>query len=387
MPTTSSSAKKTGSAQKQAAKTKDTTAGSAKEKTKNTAKIRGVRKIRNNDLVPFTQKLAAMLTAGLPLVECLSALTEQTENPEFRKVVTGLKERVEGGESFAEALRNYRNLFSELYINMVAAGEIGGSLAEVTGRLASYLEASADLKRRVKSALTYPVVIMILAGLLTLGMMIFIVPRFAGIYEDFSAELPAPTQVLVKISDILRNYSPFVAIGFVIVVIVIKRILKTEKGSFYFDRLLLKAPVAGPLVEKIALARMARTFASLMKSGVPILKALDIVGKATGNQYLGQAISRCSDDIEGGATIASALQGTKKFPPMVIHMVGAGEKTGDIDGMLEKVADFYEDEVTNSLDALSSSIEPLLMAFLGVVIGGIVLCMFLPIFQMHKLVN
>lgn len=350
-------------------------------------KIRGAGKIRGQELPSFTQKLAAMLSAGLPLVECLAALQEQTENPEFRKLVKGLKDSVEGGKSFAEALQDYDDIFSELYISMVQSGELGGSLAEVTARLASYLESSAELRRRLKAALTYPVVVMVLAAVLSLGMLIFIVPRFASIYDDFDAALPAPTQMLVNVSEILRQYTPAVLILGVVAVIIFKKILKTEGGRFQFDRTLLRLPVAGKLIEKIALARMSRTFASLMRSGVPILKALDIVGKATGNKYLGQALGKSASEIEGGATIASALKGTGRFPPMVIHMVGAGEKTGDVDGMLEKVADFYEDEVSSSLDALSSTIEPLLMAVLGVVIGGIVLCMFLPIFNMHEIIS
>ncbi|MFW5996920.1 MAG: type II secretion system F family protein [Lentisphaeria bacterium] len=357
------------------------------KKTPGTVKIRGVRKIKGQELPSFTQKLAAMLSAGLPLVECLAALQEQTENPEFKKLVKSLRESVEGGKSFAEALQDYDYIFSELYISMVRAGELGGSLAEVMERLASYLESSAELKRKLKSALTYPVVVMILAGVLTVGMLIFIVPRFASIYDDFDAALPGPTQMLVNVSDIMRQYTPFVIIAGIILVIIFKKLLKTEQGSFQFDRFLLRVPIAGKLIGKIAMARMSRTFASLLRSGVPILKALDIVGKATGNKYLGRALSKCTNDIEGGATIASALDGSKRFPPMVIHMVGAGEKTGDVDGMLEKVADFYEGEVSSSLEALSSTIEPLLMALLGIVIGGIVLCMFLPIFKMHEIVG
>lgn len=350
-------------------------------------KIRGVRKIRNTELGPFTQKLAAMLDAGLPLVQCMEALSDQTDNPEFKKVIVSIKERIEGGDSFAEALRNYQNIFGNLYVNMIQAGEIGGGLAEVTARLASYLEASAALKRKVKSAMTYPVIVMVLALVLTVAMLVFIVPTFAEIYQDFDADLPGPTKMLVSISDVLRHNAPYVLAVMGVLGIAGLKLKKTDRGAYAFDRYALKSPVAGQLIEKIALARMARTFASLIRSGVPILKTLEIVSQATGNRYIGAALHTCESEIEGGSNIAASLKNTEQFPPMVIHMIAAGEKTGDIDGMLEKVADFYEDEVTNSLEALSSMIEPLLMAFLGVVIGGIVICMFLPIFKMHEIVQ
>jgi type IV pilus assembly protein PilC len=350
-------------------------------------KVRGARGIRLKELGPFTQKLAAMLDAGLPLIQCLDALMEQTENKEFRRVINRLRERVEGGDSFAEALMLFEDLFGELYVSMVHAGEMGGGLAEVTERLASYLEASASLRRRVLSAMTYPVVVMVLATLLTIAMLVFIVPTFAGIYEDFGANLPGPTQMLMNISNMLRRQAPIALLVFGALVFVFHRLKKTERGSFLFDQYLLRAPVAGGLVEKIAIARMSRTFASLIRSGVPILKTMEIVAQATGNKFIGSTLAHCGTEIEGGSNIASSLKRTKRFPPMVVHMIAAGEKTGNIDGMLEKVADFYEDEVSNALESLSSMIEPLLMAFLGVVIGGIVICMFLPIFKMHEIVG
>lgn len=350
-------------------------------------RVRGMRKIRLRELCPFTQKLAAMLDAGLPLIQCLEALSEQTENREFEKVIIHLRERIEAGDSFAEALATFEELFGELYVSMIRAGEMGGGLAEVSARLASYLESSAALRRRVISALTYPVVVLILAGILTVAMLVFIVPVFDDIYSGFDAKLPGPTQMLVRISNLIRNQAPFVIVILGGAGYAFHRFKKTDRGAYLFDKYLLKTPVAGPLTEKIALARMSRTFASLIRSGVPILKTMEIVAKATGNCFIRTALSECGTDIEGGSTIAVSLKRTNRFPPMVIHMVSAGEKTGNIDGMLEKVADFYEDEVTNSLESLASMIEPLLMAFLGVVIGGIVICMFLPIFKMHEIVD
>ncbi len=350
-------------------------------------KVKGIGRIRKHELCPFTQKLAAMLDAGLPLIQCLAALAEQTEDPNFRKVVDDIRARVEGGDSFAEALSVYNQLFGDLYVNMVRAGEMGGGLGEVTARLASYMEASQELIRRVKSAMTYPIVVMVLATLLAIGMLVFIVPVFEGIFEDFGGKLPAPTQVLVNISHLIRDKAPLVIIAIGGTIYGLKRYKKTDQGAMNFDRMVLKAPVAGALIEKIALARMSRTFASLLRSGVPILKTMEIVSQATGNRYIGRALSACGDDIEGGTNIGVSLKKSGQFPPMVIHMISAGEKTGNIDGMLEKVADFYEDEVSNSLESLASMIEPLLMAFLGVVIGGIVICMFLPIFKMHEVVS
>jgi len=358
----------------------------SRPRTRRAPKVRGARGIRLKELAPFTQKLAAMLDAGLPLLQCLEALTEQTENKNFRAIIIHLRERVEAGDSFAEALRYFISLFGDLYVNMIRAGEMGGSMSEVAARLASYLEASGALRRRVKSAMTYPVVVMALSFILTVAMLIFIVPQFDDIYKDFGAKLPGPTQILMNISLAIRDHAPLVVVGLAFVAYALHRFKKTERGSLLFDRYVLRAPVAGQLIQKIALARMSRTFASLIRSGVPILKTVEIVAQATGNKYIGIAIARCGTDIEGGSNIDTSLRKSGRFPPMVIHMIAAGEKTGNVDGMLEKVADFYEDEVTNSLDGLSSMIEPLLIAFLGVVIGGIVICMFLPIFKMHELV-
>ncbi len=350
-------------------------------------RVRGTGGIRRKELPSFTRRLAAMLDAGLPLIQCLDALSEQTEIKEFKRVILALRARVEAGDSFAEALKRYERLFGDLYVNMVRAGEFGGSLAEVTNRLASYLEASAALRRRVIAAMMYPLIIMILAGSLTVCMLLFIVPTFAEIYADFDAELPGPTKVLIVISELIRHRAPLVIGGLVALIYGLVRLKKTEKGGLAIDRRLLKLPVLGKLLEKIALARFSRTFASLLRSGVPILRSVEIVATATGNRYIGKALLGCGPEIEGGSNVASAMRRTNAFPPMIIHMISVGEKTGNIDGMLEKIADFYEDEVANALEALSSIIEPLLMAVLGVMIGGIVIAMFMPIFNLHQLVG
>jgi type IV pilus assembly protein PilC len=350
-------------------------------------RLRGIGKMRKLDLCPFTQRLAAMLDAGLPLVQAMDALAEQSSNPNFQRVVKDISARIEAGDSFAEALERYKELFGDLYISMIRAGEMGGGLAEVTARLAKYMETSTAMVRKVKAAMTYPIVVMALAFVLTTGMILFIVPVFAGIFADFGAKLPGPTQVLVEVSNILRHDALVVVIVTGFCIYMFRRFLRTEKGRLLFDRWILKAPVAGQLILKVSMGRMARTFASMIRSGVPILKSMEIVAKASGNMYIGNAILAASKKIEGGSALAVALKECGQFPPMVLHMISAGEKTGNVDGMLEKVADFYEDEVANSLESLSSMIEPLLMAFLGTVIGGIVICMFMPIFKMNEIVG
>lgn len=350
--------------------------------------VRGAGKIQSKELVPFTLRLAAMLNAGLPLLQCLQALAEQTDNREFRRVINDVAQQVEGGDTFADALKRYqKSLFGDLYVSLVRAGEAGGGLAEVTAQLGTYLESSMSLRRRVKAAMTYPVVVMVMAALLTTTMLVFIVPKFAGIYADFDAKLPLPTRVLVAISNIMKsNILIVLALG-VGLFFLAKWARRTEKGAYIWDSYVLKMPVAGLIIHKTAMARMARTFSSLLRSGVPILRTLEIVSQATGNKCIEKALIQVGRDIEGGSSIAPALKSSGMFPPMVVHMVSAGEKTGNIDGMLGKVADFYEEEVATALESLSSMIEPLLMAFLGIVIGSIVICMFLPIFKLHELVT
>jgi type IV pilus assembly protein PilC len=361
--------------------------GSVKSAKAAPRRLHGIGRMIKLDLCPFTRRLAAMLDAGLPLVQCMDALSEQTATPEFRLVVKDLGARIEGGDSFSEALNRYKDLFGELYVSMIRAGEIGGGLAEVTDRLALYLETSMAMKRKVKSAMTYPTVVMSFAFLITTGLILFIVPVFKGIFADFGGTLPLPTLILVKTSDIMRQFALYVVGAVAVAIWLLRRYFKTQQGAMAFDRFVLKAPVAGKIIEKVAVARMARTFASMLRSGVPILRCMEIVSKATGNRYIGAALVEAGTKIEGGAPLARAIQESGRFPPMVIHMLAAGEKTGNVDGMLEKVADFYEDEVTNALASLSSMIEPLLMVFLGVVVGGIVVAMFMPIFKLGSLVQ
>ena len=373
---------------RRAASLKQNVASGTASAKKKVRRLKGVGRMRKLDLCSFTQKLAAMLDAGLPLVQCMDALSEQTITPEFKVVVKDIGARIEAGQSFSEALEQYKELFGDLYVSMIRAGEMGGGLSEVTARLATYMENSMAMTRKVKSALTYPVMVLGLAFILTTGMILFVVPVFKKMFEDFGGTLPAPTQMLIDFSDLMKSFwAVFIYAGIGVGIYFIRKWLRTDVGAMTFDRHVLRAPIAGPLIEKVAMARFARTFSSMIRSGVPILKCMEIVSQATGNRFIGQCVLAAGNKIEGGLPLAKALMESGKFPPMLLHMIAAGEKTGNVDGMLEKVADFYEAEVESAMDSLSSMIEPLLMAFLGVTVGGIVICMFMPIFKLSTVVG
>lgn len=350
-------------------------------------KTPGAKKIRLKELPAFTRQMAAMISSGMPIVQTLEALEGQTENKVFESVVAGVRTQIEGGESLTEAMKNYPDIFQELYVSMLQAGESGGLLADTTERLAYYLEAQAKLRRKVISAMMYPAIVTIVAFLLTSSMIIWIVPAFAGIYEDFDAALPGPTQVLVDVSDFVRKYAPFVFGALVAAVISTVQFKKTERGAYFFDSLVLKLPIFGELLRKVALSRFASTFAQMTRSGVPILEALEITAVATGNRVLGSTVKGAQVVVESGEPLSVALANDKNFSVMLVQMLSAGEKSGKVDEMLSKIAEFYEDEVDATLSGLTSLIEPLLIVFLGIVIGGIVLCMFMPIFKMHELVQ
>jgi len=350
-------------------------------------KTPGAKKIRLKELPAFTRQMAAMISSGMPIVQTLEALEAQTENKVFRTVVSGVRAQIEGGASLTEAMKGYPDVFQELYVSMLQAGESGGLLADTTERLAYYLEAQAKLRRKVISAMMYPAIVTIVAFLLTSSMIIWIVPAFAGIYEDFDAALPGPTQFLVDVSDFVRKYAPFVFGAMIAAIIATVQFKKTEKGAYFFDALVLKLPVFGDLLRKVALSRFASTFAQMTRSGVPILEALEITAVATGNRVLGSTVKGAQVVVERGEPLSNALVNDSNFSTMLVQMLSAGEKSGKVDEMLSKIAEFYEDEVDATLSGLTSLIEPLLIVFLGVVIGGIVLCMFMPIFKMHELVQ
>ncbi len=347
-------------------------------------------KITETDLVLFTRQLATMVDAGLPLVGALTALYEQADPKKqagLRRVVGEVSALVQQGDSFYEAIQKHPNVFSRLYVAMVKAGESGGLLAEILDRLASFLEAAARLKKKIKSAMTYPVIVICIAVAITTFLIVRVVPVFGEIFADFGAQLPAPTQFLLDLSAFVRGnwYILIAVIGGII--FGFKAFVKTERGRQIWDQYKLKLPVFGPLVHKICMTRFARTFAQLIRAGVPILEVMSIVGDTSGNYVVEQSIKNVGSDIEKGDNLAAALGREKIFPPMLVRMVSAGEQTGKIDTMLEKMADFWDEEIEAILDALTSLIEPMLICVLGVIVGGIVIAMFLPIFKLNDVVS
>ncbi len=349
--------------------------------------VPGAKKIVNDLLPAFSRQLAAMLSAGMPIVATLEALEEQSDNPNFRTVVARLKASIENGSAFSDALRQFPSIFDDLYANMVRGGESGGQLSETIARLAGFLEATAKLRRKVKSAMMYPTIILCIAITIAIAMIVFIVPVFGEMFADFGADLPGPTQVLLDLSDGLKANGFYIIIFIVVAVIAFKRWKATPAGGYQLDQILLKAPVFGDLRKKVASARFARTFGQLIKSGVPILSALEIVSGATGSVVAQKIVLDARKAVENGEPLSSAMVNQSVFPILLVRMLQAGEKTGKIDEMMDNIADFYDDEVETMLQGLTSLLEPLLMVFLGVVIGGIVLCMFLPIFKMGEVVS
>jgi type IV pilus assembly protein PilC len=347
-------------------------------------------KVSETDLVLFTRQLATMVDAGLPLVAGLTALYEQADPKKqsgLRRVVGEVTALVQQGDSFYEAISKHPRIFSRLYIAMVKAGESGGLLAEILDRLASFLEAAARLKKKIKSAMTYPIIVICIAVAITTFLIVKVVPVFGGIFADFGANLPGPTQFLLDLSDFIRGN------WYILVAIIVGAIwgcrafVRSERGSKIWDRWKLKLPIFGPLIHKICMTRFARTFAQLIRSGVPILEVMEIVGDTSGNDVVTQAIKSVASDVEKGDHLANSLARQPIFPPMLVRMVSAGESTGKIDAMLEKMADFWDEEVEAILAALTSLIEPLLIVVLGVIVGGIVIAMFLPIFKLNDVVS
>jgi type IV pilus assembly protein PilC len=339
------------------------------------------------DLVIFTRQLATMIDAGLAMVQSLQALAEQTTNKVMRDTIKDVCARVESGDSFSEALQKHPKAFSRLYICMVAAGEKGGLLAEILARLAVYLENTARLRKKVKSAMMYPTVVTVVAILITVFLLIKVVPVFGEIFTSFNATLPAPTLYLIKTSNIVKKFFLLFALAGGAGAYGWFYFIKTPAGRLFWDSRRIKLPVFGPIAHKICLTRFTRTLASLVRSGVPILEVLQIVSQTVGNVVFEKAVKTAALDIERGESIATALGKHSVFPSMVIRMVTAGEQTGKIDEMLERISDFLDEEIETTLSGLTALIEPILIVFLGVVVGGMVICMFLPIFKLPEIVN
>lgn len=358
---------------------------------KSSGKIdRGPIKVSETDLVLFTRQLATMVDAGLPLVSGLTALFEQADPRKqagLRRVIGEVTAQVQDGATFYEAIMKHPTVFKRLYTSMVKAGESGGMLAEVLDRLAGFLESSARLTKKVKSALTYPVIVICIAFAITAFLVIKVVPVFGGIFADFGGELPAPTQFLIDVSDFIRAYW-YIIVGVMVGTFYgVRAWVNSPTGADTWDRWKLKLPIFGPLIHKICMTRFARTFAHLIRSGVPILEVMQIVGDTSGNSVVTKALVGVSVDVEKGEPLTAALSRQAIFPPMMLRMVSAGEATGKIDAMLEKMADFWDEEIEATLSALTSLMEPFLIVFLGVIVGGIVIAMFLPIFKLNDVVS
>jgi type IV pilus assembly protein PilC len=343
-------------------------------------------KVKDKEKVIFVRQFSTMIDAGLPLVQCLEILQEQQENLNFKKVIGQIKKNVEEGSTLSDAIKRHPKVFDNLFQNLVAAGEVGGILDVILGRLAQYIEKAANLKKKVKSALTYPTIVISIAVIVVAVILIFVIPVFAGLFKNAGVKLPAMTLMVMNVSDFTKNYIFWILAGLVLIVLGLRRIYKTQKGRYAFDQMFLRAPVFGILIRKIAVARFTRTLGTMLSSGVPILDGLDVVAATAGNAVVEKAIRNARTAISEGRPVAEPLAETNVFPPMVTQMIAVGEATGALDNMLGKIADFYDEEVDTAVGSLTSMLEPLLILFLGVTIGFLLVAMYLPIFQLADVV-
>jgi type IV pilus assembly protein PilC len=339
-------------------------------------------KVKNKDIVIFTRQFSTMIDAGLPLVQGLNILAEQNPNPTFKAILRQLTKDVEGGSTLAEAMKKHPKVFDNLFVNLIAAGEVGGILDTILQRLATFIEKAEELKSRIKGALTYPIVVICIAFIVIAVILIFVIPVFQDMFSSFGSALPAPTQLVVAMSDFMKGNIHWIIIAIIAFVFAFKQYANTKGGRKTIDTWSLKLPVFGDLLKKTAVARFTRTLGTMMSSGVPILDSLEIVAKTAGNVVIEEIIYDVRGSIAEGQTIAEPLSENDIFPGMVIQMISVGEATGALDTMLGKIADFYDKEVDAAVDALTSMLEPLLMLFLGGAIGGLVVAMYLPIFTM-----
>ena len=339
-------------------------------------------KVKQHDIILFARQFSTMIDAGLPIIQCLDILYSQQENATFKRMLKSIKESVESGATLAESLKKFPKQFDDLFVNMIAAGEAGGILDTILRRLSTYMEKAARLKAQVKGAMTYPIVTLAIAGIVLIVILVFVIPVFQEMFADFGGQLPAFTQMVIDGSNFTKRNIIWLIIGAVFLVIAFNRIRKTEKGRAFIDDMILKLPVFGMLIRKVAVAKFTRTMGTMLSSGVAILEALDIVAKTAGNKTIERAIYTVRSDISEGRTMADPLQESGVFPSMVCQMIAVGESTGALDAMLDKIAIFYDEEVDQAVDNLTSLIEPFMLLFLGVTIGGLVIAMYLPIFKM-----
>lgn len=344
-------------------------------------------KVKEKEIVVFARIFSTMINAGLPLIQCLDLLAKQEQNKAFAKIITAIKEDIEGGSTLYDALKKYPNVFDELFVNLVAAGESGGILDVILSRLSSYMEKAMKLKSKVKGAMTYPASVLVISvGVVSL-LLLKVIPVFQKMFEGMGGELPGPTQFLVNASQFMQNYFLFMIGGVAAIFYAFRRYYNTQRGRLTVDALVLKTPVFGPLLKKVAVAKFTRTLSTMMSSGVPILEGLSIVSKTAGNKIIENAILKTRQSISEGKPIAEPLAETDIFPPMVVQMISVGEATGALDAMLAKIADFYDDEVDAAVSAMTSLLEPFMMVFLGGVVGGMIIAMYLPIFKMASVVG
>ena len=346
--------------------------------------------LTDKDLVVFTRQFGTMINAGLPLIQCLDILSTQSENKVLRETVADVKNHVESGSTFSDALRKHPKVFDDLYVNMIHAGEVGGLLDTILSRLAKHIEKAMKLKGQIKSAMVYPIAILGVAVIVIGVLMVWVIPIFAKMFAEMSGGkvgLPGPTQLVIDISDFFQNYIVYIILAIVALIYAVKRYYKTAKGRVVIDRLLLRVPVFGEVIRKASVAKFTRTLGTLISSGVPLLEALGICAKTSGNKVIEEALLGARVSISSGKTISEPLAKSQVFPKMVTHMISVGESTGALDAMLGKIADFYEDEVDQAVAAMTSLLEPIMMVFLGTIIGFIVIAMYLPIFTMASAIG
>ncbi|MEX2570183.1 MAG: type II secretion system F family protein [Gemmatimonadota bacterium] len=343
--------------------------------------------VKTREIVVFTRQFATMINAGLPLVQSLTILAEQSENPRFATVITAVLNDIQAGQTLADALRRHPKVFTDLYVNMVAAGEAGGILDTILNRLAVFLEKNDALTRKIKGAMTYPAVVLVVVIGATTILLWQVVPVFANIFQDAGMALPTPTRVVLAISEFLQSYIHWVFLGIIGIAIAIRQYYQTSGGRLAIDKLLLRMPILGSLIRKAAVSRFTRTLGTLVSSGVSILEGLEITARTAGNRVVHDAVMQSRKSIAGGATISEPLKKSGVFPPMVVQMINVGEQTGGLDEMLSKIADFYDDEVDAAVTALTSILEPVMIVIMGIVIGGMVVAMYLPMFDLIQTVQ
>ncbi|HPQ43036.1 MAG TPA: type II secretion system F family protein [Syntrophales bacterium] len=339
-------------------------------------------KVKDKDVVVFARQFATMINAGLPIIQCLDLLGEEEQNKTFAKIIKSIKDDIEGGSSLSDTLQKYPDIFDDLFINLIAAGEAGGILDVILNRLSAYMEKAMDLKRKVKGAMTYPVVVLVVAIAVVILLLYKVVPVFEEMFSTMGSALPGPTQFLVDASRFVQGNILYIIGTMILIVFIFRRYYKTKGGRLRIDRMTLKLPVFGLLLKKVAVAKFSRTLSTMMTSGVPILDGLEIVSKTAGNKVVENALLETRKSISEGKTIAEPLSEAGIFPSMVVSMISVGENTGALDAMLEKIADFYDSEVDAAVSALTTLLEPIMMVFLGGVVGGMIIALYLPIFSM-----